>query len=180
MSDDREKFVENINTEYYKITSIVSDYDKNILTVKSWGVTLSAAALAWGFQQQHYGLFLVACLSSIAFWLIETVMKYHQMRYYIRMREIEVINSEFSREILTDGNKISTPAIDWSWQKGSNFSNEQKNKYKWELPKNEPQNPSFIIVMFYLHVFLPHLINAIAGGVLFYLGYSGRLNNMPL
>ena len=57
--------------EYYEILKIVGDFDGRLLTVKGWGVTLSLAALSLGFQQSHYGLFLVASLSGLGFWLIE-------------------------------------------------------------------------------------------------------------
>jgi hypothetical protein len=63
--------------EYYEVFQIVNEFDMRLLTVKGWGVTLSLAALAWGFQYAHYGLFLVAALSGLAFWLIEGVMKRH-------------------------------------------------------------------------------------------------------
>jgi len=92
-----QKFLENLNAEYYKLVGIVSDFDKNLLTVKGWGVTLGLAALAWGFQNQHYGLFLIATIAGLAFWMIEAVMKRHQMRYYVRMREIEVISFDISK-----------------------------------------------------------------------------------
>jgi len=77
--------------EYYEILKIVGEFDGRLMTVKGWGVTLSLAALAWGFQYSHYGLFLVASLSGLGFWLIEGAMKRHQMRFYLRMREIEVL-----------------------------------------------------------------------------------------
>jgi hypothetical protein len=66
------------------------------LTVKGWGVMLNLAGLAWAFQNSHYGLFLVAALSGCGFWLIEGIMKPHQMRYYLRMWEIEVLQYERS------------------------------------------------------------------------------------
>jgi hypothetical protein len=45
--------------EYYEILKLVGEFDGRLMTVKGWGVTLSLAALAWGFQYGHYGLFLV-------------------------------------------------------------------------------------------------------------------------
>lgn len=47
------------------------------------GVTLSLASLGLGFQQDHYGLFLIAAVSGLAFWMVEAT-KGHQMRYYPR------------------------------------------------------------------------------------------------
>ena len=56
--------------EYYEVFHTVNEFDKRLLTVKGWGVTLSLAALGWGFQHSHYGLFLVDALSGVGFWLI--------------------------------------------------------------------------------------------------------------
>jgi hypothetical protein len=63
------------------------------------GVTLALAALAWGFQYGHFGLFLVAALSGLGFW-----------RYCLRMREIEVLRCRQA----TNGTEreLSTPRID--------------------------------------------------------------------
>jgi hypothetical protein len=76
---------ETLTREYYEILKIVSEFDGRLMTVKGWGVTLSLAALSWGFQQGHYGPFLVSALSGLGFLLIEGTMKRHQMRYYPRM-----------------------------------------------------------------------------------------------
>ena len=43
-----------------------------------------------GFQYAHYGHFLVAALSELGLWIIEAIMKRHQMRFYLRTRDIEV------------------------------------------------------------------------------------------
>jgi hypothetical protein len=50
---------EELSREYYEIFHAVDEFDKRLITVKGWGVTLSLAALAWGFQYSHFGLFLV-------------------------------------------------------------------------------------------------------------------------
>lgn len=102
--------------EYYALFNSVADYDKRLLTVKGWGVTVSLAALGLGFQNQHYGLFLVAAVSGLAFWALEGVMKRFQMAFYVRMREIEVINYELRCQgVSSTFNFYSTPQIDWSW-----------------------------------------------------------------
>jgi len=96
----------------------VNEFDQRLITVKGWGVTLSLAALAWGFQYAHYGLFLVAALSGLTFWLIEVTMKRHQMRYYLRMREIEVLQYDRGRsedDRSEDAKTLSSPRIDSSW-----------------------------------------------------------------
>ena len=76
--------------EYFALMETVAGADQRLLTIKGWGVTLSLAALGLGFQHRAYGYFLVAAVSSAAFWLLEAAVKRHQMRYYPRMREIEV------------------------------------------------------------------------------------------
>lgn len=169
---------EGFVTEYYKIVGIISDFDKNLLTVKGWGVTLGLAALAWGFQNQHYGLFLVACMSGIAFWIIEAVMKRHQMRFYVRMREIEVIGSTLSAIKLPDGSQVSTPLIDWSWEKATEAFKGNVEE-KWPPPERYKRKSAFALTWALPHVFLPHLITVVVGGVLFILGLL-RVLKMPL
>jgi hypothetical protein len=71
---------EALRKEHYEILNIVGEFDTRLLTVKGWGVTLSFAALGWGFQYAHYGPFVVAALSGFGFWPIEGLMKQHQMR----------------------------------------------------------------------------------------------------
>src|ERR1700730_40333 len=73
--------------EYFTLQDIVKDFDQRLITVKGWGVTLSLAALGFGFQFQHYGFFLIAAVSGIGFWAIEVAIKRHQTRFYIRIRE---------------------------------------------------------------------------------------------
>lgn len=84
MSDSFEK------DEYFALVKSVADFDQRLLTVKGWGVTLSLAALGLGFQYRAHGFFLIAAASSLAFWVIEHAGKRHQMRHYVRIREIEV------------------------------------------------------------------------------------------
>ncbi|MGB8645105.1 MAG: hypothetical protein WCF84_07700 [Anaerolineae bacterium] len=50
--------------EYYAILDLVKDYDKNLLTIKGWAVTLSLAALGLGFQYRHYGFFIFPWLGA--------------------------------------------------------------------------------------------------------------------
>jgi hypothetical protein len=150
--------------EYYELSSIVKEFDKNLLTVKGWGVTLALAALAWGFEKSHYGLFLVAAVSGLAFWLIEGAMKRHQMRYYFRMREIEVLCYD---EWATGKKALSTPRIDSSWFHAGPFYTG-----KIKTPQYHPQmitGPvnSYRLAWLYPHVLLPHGVSVAAGIVLF-------------
>ncbi len=159
--------------EYYEILSIVKESDKNLLTVKGWGVTLALAALAWGFEKAHFGLFLVAALSGLGFWLIEGTMKRHQMRYYFRMREIEVL----CYERVPGENELSTPRIDSSWSHaGLLYTGKAGFQYRPEMRMGPMR--SYRLVWGFSHVMLPHVVSVVAGFVLFMLGYCQKLGPM--
>ncbi len=161
--------------EYYEILKIVSEFDARIMTVKGWGVTLGLAALAWGFQYRHYGLFLVAALSGLGFWIIEGTIKRHQMRYYLRMREIEVL--EYERGTDEAEKLFSSPRIDSSWS----YAGVLYEGKQWSTDRPiSVQGPrrSYRFAWFLPHVFLPHLITVAAGLVLLLLGVRGSLGDL--
>ena len=160
--------------EYYTIIDIVKEFDKNLLTVKGWGVTLSLAGLGIGFQYQHSGLFIVAAISSLSFWAIEGVIKQHQMRYYVRMREIEFLRS---KEV-SDADSPYSPLIDWSWSQAPGYFN-GKSQENPSPPTLYGSTLSYKLAWMFPHVFLPHLITVIAGCVLFLLSITGKLD-IPL
>ena len=83
--------------------------------MKGWSVTLSLAALGLGFQQQHYALFGLAALTSAAFWVLDLTLKGHQMRFYPRMRDIEVAAHQLNTVNLPGLGATSAPRIDSSW-----------------------------------------------------------------
>ena len=161
--------------EYYEIPKLVGEFDGRLMTVKGWGVTLSLAALAWGFQYGHYGLFLVAALGGLGFWLIEGVMKRHQMRYYLRMREIEVL--QYQRVAEEDAKAFSSPRIDSSWSHAGELYN-GKDKVEYQpVPVPGPLK-SYRLAWFFPHVFLPHLVSVLAGLTLLLLATLGSLGKM--
>lgn len=106
---------EDLTREYYAILDVVSAFDGRILTVKGWSVTLSLAALGLGFQQQHYALFGLAAATALGFWYIDVLLKGYQMRYYPRMRDIELAEYHLNRLPLPELGTVSAPRIDMSW-----------------------------------------------------------------
>lgn len=102
--------------EYFELVKAVNDNDQRLFTVKGWGVTLSLVALGLGFQYRAYGFFLIAAASSFAFWIIEGAVKRHQMRYYPRMREIEV-----NRYVADGRSATSSPRMDFSWERAGDL-----------------------------------------------------------
>ena len=156
------------------------------MTIKGWGVTVSLASIGLAFQQQHYGLFLVAAITGLAFWGVEAVTKVHQMRFYPRMRAIEVIcYSRFS--VSSNDGKVSSPLIDWSWKLGPRDFDQQSG---FDANKPEPQPVTdrgrsssmhqLARAIWFPHVALPHVISIVAGVILFGLGAASDLHQMPL
>jgi hypothetical protein len=164
-----------ILTEYYEVFHTVNEFDKRLMTVKGWGVTLSLAALAGGFQYAHHGLFLVAALSGLGFWLIEGTMKRHQMLFYVRMREIEVLNYE--RIADQSAKALSSPRIDSSWFYAKKlYAGEEEKGYSPEFMKGPVW--SYRLAWFFPHVFLPHLVSVFAGLILLHLSVRGYFGSM--
>jgi hypothetical protein len=164
---------EFLQKEYFALLNTINESDKRLLTIKGWGVTLSLASLGWGFQHEHYGLFLVAALSGLGFWIIEGVIKRHQMRHYVRMREIEIQSYEKASE---EEKSYSSPRIDWSWSQAPLlYSGKIKSpRIKPEFEKRISYNLAWL----FPHIFLPHIISFIVGIILLCLGHSGYLGCM--
>lgn len=171
MSEDFEQ------QEYFTVATAITDFDNRLLTIKGWGVTLSLAAVGLGFQYHAYGFFLLSMASSLSFWAIEAVTKRHQMRHYLRMREIE-INRYQQCDEASRGN--SAPRMSWSWDQ----ANAVFEKGKWPAA-NEGLQPLGIRRGYrfsYLlpHVALPHAITFLLSGTLFVLGLQGSLQGFAL
>jgi hypothetical protein len=154
-----------IQQEYFAVLELIKDYEKRLLTVKGWGVTLSLAALAWGFKDHKMGMFLVASISGLIFWIIEGVMKRHQMRFYQRMREIEVAFYNYNRQA---DELLNAPLIDWSWTQAKLYFKSRSSEVPTE-PAIISAKPSYDMTWFLPHIFLPHAITVISGLVFCYL-----------
>ena len=174
-----EELRRELRTEYWKLADMVTGFDQRLLTVKGWGVTLSLAALGWGFEKAHYGLFLVAALSSSGFWLIEGVYKRHQMRIYVRMRDIEVTLWRRAGEPDSDMTKVSSPLNDWAWNIAGKVLKKGAAARDW-LPTPYDRKWSYGRTWFYAAVAFPHVIAMVAGSVLFLLGLLGKLDGIRL
>jgi hypothetical protein len=163
-----------LRVEYWKLADTVAVFDQRMMTVKGWGVTLSLAALAWGFEKDHYGLFLIASLSSAGFWAIEGLFKRHQMRSYVRMRDIEVTLWEAAAEPLPDGAMVSSPLVDWAWKLANDY---YAGKKLGVLPKPERygERGSYKRTWTFGSIALPHVIAFVAGLTLFVLSAIGYL-----
>jgi hypothetical protein len=127
-------------------------------------------------NSERSGRFLVAAASSLAFWSLEGTIKRHQMRYYPRMREIEV------NRYIRAGDKeraFSAPRIDWSWARADRFF-----RGLLEDPASPPElstpTKSYGRAWLLLHIAMPHVITFLLGVLLFGLGYFGHLHGFEL
>ena len=179
MVSEKEELIKELLTEYYKIFDTINDFDKRLLTIKGWGVTMSLAALGMACKEKNYWIFLVAVVSSLAFWILEYLTKLHQMRYYVRMREIECVKYQISG--YKDGKKpkISSPQIDWSWANAKAFFTGIGYRYcsKPEFSGDHHYTdniPNYYIMWIFPHVSLPHCITFISGLIGFFIFHSGK------
>ncbi len=169
---DDEALATSMRSEYELLVKTVSDFDGRLFTIKGWSVTLSLAALVLGFQHDHYALFGLAAVSALGFWSIDALTKTHQVRYYSRMRDIEVASFHLNRVELPNGlGAFSSPRIDVSWS------------YKGTVPdwRGDPPwrlDPAVVRRMIRRswhmpHVLLPHAVAVVVGAVLFILAVTG-------
>lgn len=158
--------------EYFALMETVAGADQRLLTIKGWGVTLSLAALGLGFQHRAYGYFLVAAVSSAAFWLLEAAVKRHQMRYYPRMREIEV-----ARHAAAARPDRSAPLIDSSWDSAGALLARGTPQ---PAPALRARTASYTWIWLAPHVSLPHALTLVAALALFTLGALGLLPDFSL
>jgi hypothetical protein len=160
-----------LSKEYFALLELVKDFDRQLITIKGWGVTLSLAALGFGFQYAHYGLFLVAALSGFAFWVVEGLVKRYQIRYYMRIRDIEVF--AYEQHLAGKSIGIASPQIDWSFDladqilRGESIDRNTKPPVRGSFPQ------------YRFAWFMPNVISLIAGLILFILALL-RIIPFPL
>lgn len=161
--------------EYFALVEIVSAADQRLLTIKGWGVTLSLVALGLGFQYRAFGFFVVALVSSISFWILEAAVKRHQMRYYPRMREIEV---KRHNEAVEANAPLSAPRIDWSWATADALL--RSGRIPPVGPKPSGRSRAYGRMWLAPHVAFPHAVTLTAALVLLALALAGRLTDFSL
>lgn len=176
----------DLQTEYYAILDVVSGFDQRFLTVKGWSVTLSLAGVGLGFQQGHYALFALAAGTALGFWLIDGGMKRHQLRYYSRMRDIEVAAFRLNQVRLEGLGDVSAPRIDMYWgftgarrtRGGSLEEPGAQDAADWRTDTPLRRTPREIRVLlrraFWMpQVLLPHALAVVVGTALFLAALNG-------
>jgi hypothetical protein len=166
---DPGRLLDELSKEYYAVVGIVSGFDQRLMTIKGWSVTVSLAALGLAFQQGHYALFGLAAGTGLVFWIIDILTKRHQMRYYPRMRDIEVAASKLNNVKLRDGKVLSAPRVDWTWLLPGKRS---KRDWRHDPPGERTQKEIRQMLRrapWMGNVMLPHLVAVVLGLVLFFL-----------
>jgi hypothetical protein len=183
----REKLLrEDLAKEYYAILGVVSDYDARFISIKGWSVTLSLASLGLGFQQKHYALFALGALSAAAFWLIEIITKRHQLRYYARMRDIEVAAYQLNHLDPGALGQVSAPRIDSAWGFSGRKSKDDQGVRRvidlrlGPLPRRDESNVRKLRRKAYYmpYVLLPHLVAMVLGVGLYVAALRGSFTGL--
>lgn len=132
-----------IKDEYLLLQKFYEDSDQKLLTLKGVSVTISFGLIGTAFYQSEY-LWLFASLTSLMFWLLETLWKSFQYLHAYRISKIE--------QALRDNTigQIIPFQIYTSW-----FS-----AYK-ESGLNYWKN------FFLTSIYLPHLLSLLLGFILF-------------
>lgn len=171
---------EDLAREYYALVDAVGGADGRMMIVKGWSVTLSLAALGLGFQQQHYALFGLGAATAAAFWFLEGLMKGHQLRYYSRMRDIEVASFELNAVDLGGLGRVSAPRIDMYW----GYRGDQ-GQPDWRTDPPRRRSPdevrrSLRLRFVFPNVMFPHLVAVLLGVALFVAAAAGWWGLAPL
>lgn len=130
--------LEFLRQEYFQLQQTVEDFDKRNLTIKTWSVTVSMAAVGAAITQKAPILLVLASGSALLFWIIEALWKSFQLAYYHRIRTIESYMRGGGPEDFT------VPDINRAWSTG------------W-------RQYSMKTIIWWPHVFLPHAIIVVFG-----------------
>ena len=183
---------DDLQREYYAVLDVITDFDQRFMTIKGWSVTLSLAALGFGFQQNHFALFALASVTALGFWFIDVTAKRHQTRYYARMRDIELaafnLNHVELRALAIDQpwdqpgaevplGAVSAPRIDMYWAYPKGKRRDWRTSTPWRRAPNELRK--MLRRCYWMpHVLLPHAM-AVALGLVLFGAAVLRVGGMP-
>jgi len=149
---DENQRISLFKDEYLYIQSVIHDFDGRALTIKAWSVSFSLAAIGGAFAADAPAVLLVASLSSILFWIVETLWKTTQNAFYARSQELEGFFAGEQQEIMP-------LQVGTSW-----YAHYQTGRTR-----------TFFRILLWLRVALPHAAVAAIGFVLFVLSQIGTL-----
>lgn len=139
-----------LQAEYLQLQKTIEDFDGRALTIKAWSVTFGLVALSSAFATHAPVAFLMAAISASLFWALEIQWKQFQVAHGARSGQIE---AHFRGE-----RKIEFPfqiATTWS--------------QTW----NNTRSSTFLRIMRWPHVALPHAVVVGLAFMLFILSMAG-------
>jgi len=126
--------------EYLSIQARISEFDKILLTIKSWSITASGAAIAFGIINDTNNLFALGAASAVLFWYLEALNKVFQTALISRSTDLEPM---LRGELSYDG--VNT-----------------RKYFKRVTGFSEPFRAIFVMLT-YSNVYLPHAIIFLTG-----------------
>ena len=105
---ERSKLEQFLVQEYFHLQTVIEAFDSKALTIKAWSVTFSLTSITAAYVAKAPYLLILASISSLLFWLLESIWKTFQNAYYERSEQIE----EFFRD---DRKNIQPMQIGVSW-----------------------------------------------------------------
>jgi hypothetical protein len=136
--------------EYYQVGEFVQAYDGYFVSIKTWGVTASAGAIAIGISNgtpANVGIFLavIATILPLGFWMTEVQFRLIQQAHIYRWSEVE--------EGLRVGRYAGSPRILGSFAAGRRQDRETGRQWK---------------VAIWSHVMFPHIFFFLVGFALIF------------
>ena len=135
-----------IKEEYFYLHGQIEEFDKKALQIKQWSVTIALAGIGTAYWKEVPALLLLAALSAMLFWFLETQWKLFQQAHIYRIRLIEKCLRSQSRDLVP-------LQINTFWEK------RYKSKYK--------KLSALYEVARWRSVWIPHGLIIIAGILLF-------------
>jgi hypothetical protein len=130
--------------EYYFIEGMIDSYDDRCLKIKSWSITASAVAIAFGFSENRPALFALASFGSLAFWYLEGLWKIYQGIMVVRLQSLETLLA--APDLIYTGPKIA-----------ATFRESFADKIETKL---------ILRKMWYRNVWIPHFFIILLGAAL--------------
>ena len=141
-----------LQTEYLHLQKTIEDFDAKAMTIKAWSVTFSFSVIVGAFASHAPAVLLVAAVSALLFWFLETMWKAFQLGYYERAG---ADRSALSRR----GAVAGAHQIGASWM-------QRWHRTSW---------PEIARMACWPHVALPHAVVVVVGAGLFLASLLGGL-----
>ena len=135
-----------IKEEYFYLHGQIEEFDKKALQIKQWSVTIALAGIGTAYWKEVPALLLLAALSAVLFWFLETQWKLFQQAHVSRIKIIE-------RSLRYQGYDLVPLQINKFWER------RYRSKYK--------KLSAIVDVARWRSVWIPHGLIVVTGVVLF-------------